>query len=166
MNSLQVELYQESSQTVVGFPYLSLQLEPNVTVALKLSYVRETLTLAADHFTQMPNVHPCLMGLIEHRSSVFWVLDLPQLLGFAPIDSTVIETHIAVLQIANMFLGLGVYRIGRVKRIIDAEIRSPVGRELPSAITPFLQGLVEEEIDQEKVYVLDVEAIARFSFSV
>jgi twitching motility protein PilI len=155
---------------IAGLPYLSLRLNPNMTVALPLKNVRETFVLASDRFTQMPNVHPCLMGLVEHRSSVFWVLDLPQLLGFAGLDSTAIETHIAVLQIGGAFLGLGTYRIGRVIRINETEIISP--QKSPKTkvnieILPFLRGLVvQTEIIQENFYILDAEAIASADLSI
>ena len=165
-----IELHEEQSQAIAGLPYLSLQLDRNLTVAVQLKFVRETLVLATDRFTQMPNVHPCLMGLVEHRSNVFWVLDLPQLLGFTPMDSTNIETHIAILQLGAAFLGLGVYRIGRVVRFSESEIVSP--QELPKTTTPietvpFLRGCIPlSEGLSNYLYVLDTEAIAKFNFTV
>ncbi len=170
MSNLTIELREEQSQAIAGLPYLSLQLSRDVTVAVELKYVRETFVLASDRFTQMPNVHPCLMGLVEHRSNIFWVLDLPQLLGFAPIDSTAIETHIAILRIDDAFLGLAVYRIGRVVRFTENEIVSPL--ELPKTkialeSVPFLRGCVaQSEASNEYLYVLDAEAIARFKFTI
>ncbi|GBO53194.1 CheW protein [Pseudanabaena sp. lw0831] len=170
MVDLMIELQEEKTQAIAGLPYLSLQLGLNVTVAVQLKFARETLVLATDRFTQMPNVHPCLMGLVEHRSNVFWVLDLPQLLGFTPIDSTAIEIHIAILQIGGAFIGLGVYRVGRVVRFTEPEIVSPL--ELPKAKTPielvpFLRGwVIQSEDVNGNLYVLDPEAIARHNFTV
>ena len=168
MTNWTIELREEKSQEVIGAPYLSLQLVPDVTVALPLKFVRETLVLATDRFTQMPNVHSCLMGLIEHRSNVFWVLDLPQLLGFTPLDSTALEIHIAILNIGGAFLGLGVYRIGRVLRFAETEIVSP--HDLPHLQTPietvpFLRGCLAPSQGSKNLYILDTEAIARFKFS-
>ena len=169
MVDLMIELREEQSQVVAGLPHLSLELERNVSAGVQLNYVRETLVLATDRFTQMPNVHPCLMGLIEHRSNVFWVLDLPQFLGFAPLDSTAIETHIAVLQIGGAFLGLGVYRIWRVLRFSETEIVSPLEfpqTKIPIESVPFLRGwLPNAEGVSKNLYVLDTEAIARFKFT-
>ena len=169
MVDLMIELQEEQSQAIAGLPYLSLQLSPDVKVAVQLKFVRETLVLTTNRFTQMPNVHPCLMGLVEHRSNVFWVLDLPQLLGFTPIDSTAIEIHIAVLQIGGKFIGLGVYRVGRVVRFTEPEIVSP--RESPNVrtpieILPFLRGwVIQSEAVNDNLYVLDSEAIANYNFS-
>ncbi len=170
MNNLTIELREEQSQAIAGLPHLSLQLERNVTAAVQLKYVRETLVLATDRFTQMHNVHPCLMGLVEHRSNVFWVLDLPQFLGFAPLDSTAIETHIAVLQIGGAFLGLGVYRIGRVLRFSETEIVSPLEfpqTKIPIESVPFLRGWrPNAEGTNKNLYVLDTDAIASHNFTV
>ncbi len=170
MNNLTIELREEKSQAIAGLPYLSLQLERDVTVAILLKNVRETLVLATDRFTQMPNVHPCLMGLVEHRSNVFWVLDLPQLLGFVPLQTNAIETHIAILQIGDAFLGLGIYRTGRVVRFTEIDIRLPQDlpkTKIPVEIMPFLRGwLAQPEGSQPNLYVLDAEAIASADLSI
>jgi twitching motility protein PilI len=169
MVDLMIELQEKKAQAIVGLPHLSLLLERNVTAAVQLKYVRETMVLAADRFTQMPNVNPCLMGLVEHRSNVFWVLDLPQFLGFTPLDSTAIETHIAILQIGGAFLGLGVYQIGRVLRFNETEIVSPLEfpqTKIPIESVPFLRGwLPNAEGTGKNLYVLDTEAIASHNFS-
>ncbi len=168
MESLTIELREEQSQAILGLPYLSLELGGDVTAAVQLRFVRETLVLDSDRFTQMPNVHPCLLGLVEHRSNVFWVLDLPQLLGFTALDSTAIETHIAVLQIGGSFLGLGLERIGRVLRFGEAEIVSSDSLiNIPSEIEPFLRGgVLQSEAIGNHLYVLDAEAIASHNFSI
>jgi len=169
MSNLTIELREEQVQAIAGLPHLSLEIGRDISVALQLKFVRETLVLSSDRFTQMPNVHPCLMGLIEHRSNVFWVLDLPQLLGFTGIDSSAIEMHIAVLQIGGSFLGLGVYRIGRVIRFAETEIVSPQDSpktKIPVEIVPFLRGwLTQPEGNHPNLYILDAEAIAKLSFN-
>jgi positive phototaxis protein PixI len=68
MIDLMIELQEEETQASAGLPYLTLQLDQEVTVAVQLKFVRETLVLTTNRFMQMPNVHPCLMGLVEHRS--------------------------------------------------------------------------------------------------
>lgn len=176
MSNLVIELREEQPLAIAELPYLSLQLNRDVTVAVQLKFVRETLVMPSDRFTQMPNVHHCLMGLIEHRSNVFWILDLPQLLGFPPLDSTAIETHICVLQIGDTFLGLGAYRIGRVVRFPETEILSPheLTKELtqkltkvktPDEIIPFLHGWIAQPKDFDcSLYVVDAQAIVSHKF--
>ncbi|MFM7887275.1 MAG: chemotaxis protein CheW [Pseudanabaena sp.] len=169
MSNLMIELRENQTHAIAGLPYLSLDLGQDLVAAVQLKFVRETLVLAAERSTQMPNVHPCLMGLVEHRSNVFWVLDLPQLLGFMPLDSSAIEISITILQIGEAFLGLGVNRIGRVIRFSETEIVSP--QELPKTnipieTVPFLRGWVAQSGEtSQHLYVLDAEAIANHKFA-
>jgi positive phototaxis protein PixI len=168
MADLTIELLETEVKEVVGLPYLCLQLESTVTVAVPLRFIQETLVMFADRFTQMPNVNPCLMGLVEHRSSIFWVFDLPQLLGFTSIDSTAVEYPLAILQTREGLLGMAVRSIGRIVRFADDLIRSPEGADLPIAVVPFLRGWVAESDvvgADGAVYVLDTEAIAQNKFS-
>jgi len=168
--NLTIELKEEQTQAIAGLTYLGLQLGQNLSVAIQLEVVRETLVLDSDRFTQMPNVHSCLMGLIEHRSNVFWVLDLPQLLGLTPLDFTAMEAHIAVLKIGESFLGLGVYRIGRVFRFSETEIVSPLDlpvTQIPSETIPFLRGwIAQPQGMNNNLYLLDAEAIASADLSI
>jgi len=163
MSDLLMELQEEQKEVINGLPYLSLQLSPAQSIAVQLRFVRETLVLASEKITQMPNVHPCLMGLIEQRSNVFWVMDLAQMLGFEPLDSTSIETHIAILQTGGAFLGLGVFRIGRVLRLSDTDILLP--EEIPQTKTsfmtsPFLRGWIPQSgLTDQDLYVLDTDKI-------
>lgn len=158
-----IELQEDQLKTSTGLSYLALRLNHNLNVALPLGAVRETLVLASERFTQMPNTHPCLMGLIEHRSNVFWVLDLPQLLGLPSLDSTAIETHIAILQMGKLLLGLGVYRIGQVVRFTETEILPLQGLStinIPDEAKAFLYGVVRTEGRNSYLYLLDTQAIA------
>jgi twitching motility protein PilI len=170
MSNLTIELREEQSRAIAGLPYLSLLLDREVTVAVQLKYTKETLVLSTERLTQMPNVHPCLMGLIEHRSNVFWVLDLPKLLGFTATDSTAIDLHIAILQIGGAFLGLSVDRIGRVLRFTEPEIVSPIQLpqiKLPNETMPFLRGwIAQPQGMSNNLYLLDAEAIATHNFTV
>ena len=129
-SNLTIELREEPSQAIAGMPYLSLQIDRDVTVA---------------------------------------VLDLPQLLGFTPIDATAIDLHIAILQIGGVFLGLGVTRIGRVLRFTEPEIVSPIQLpqiKLPRETMPFLRGWIAQPQGlTNNLYLLDAEAIALTNFN-
>ena len=167
MPNQSIELSEIRVAEISGSPYLSLQLEPDVSVAIDLDLVQETFVTSADQLTLMPNVHPCLIGLIEHRSNIFWTVDLPQLLGFTPFDTTSIDYHIAVLEVRGELLGIAIRRIGRVMRFADEAICSPLDLNLPAPLTPFLRGvLLQSSIDSEgRIYVLDAESIAMAKLS-
>jgi positive phototaxis protein PixI len=163
MSELAIELLETKVKEVVGLPYLCLELEPKITVAVQLRFIQETLVTLADRFTQMPNVSAHFMGLIEHRNSIFWVLDLPQLLGFAALDSSLVEYPMAVMQVQGALLGMAVQKIGRIVRFSEDDLRSPQESDLPSAVIPFLKGWVPQL--EGELYVLDAEAIVLNKFA-
>lgn len=158
-----VELSKVKVAEVSGAKYLTLQLEPDFLVAVQLSLVQETFVAIGDRLTLIPNVAPCLIGLIEHRSSIFWTLDLPQLMGLAPLDSATIDYNIVILKVRGKLLGLATRQIGQVLQFTDEAIRSPLTENLPIKIIPFLRGILFEA--DRKIYILDAEAIALTDFS-
>jgi twitching motility protein PilI len=166
-----IELNEGYISPVKNFPYLSLELDPQTLIFVELQYVRETLVLPVERVTQMPNVHPCLIGLVEHRSYIFWVVDLPQLFASEAIDTSKINLHVAVLEIGNIFLGLGVYRIGKVQNIEQERIlaieRSPSVLSFPPVIKSLLKGFVVDraEINLHQGYLVNAEAIVGFAFN-
>jgi hypothetical protein len=46
MSNLTIELREEQAHAIAGLPYLSLQIDQDVTIALPLKFVRETLVLS------------------------------------------------------------------------------------------------------------------------
>lgn len=151
-----IELKSTQVLEPTGLAYLSLQLHRQLTIALPLTSVQETLVVAATRLTLMPNVQPYLMGLLEHRSQVFWVLDLLQLLGFDPIDAASLDYPLAILRYPQGLLGLAVDRIGRVIRLPEEAIASPLTEPLPAAMVPYLRGVVRQT---PPLYVLDLDAL-------
>ncbi|MBD2148803.1 chemotaxis protein CheW [Pseudanabaena sp. FACHB-1277] len=170
MSKLLIELQEDQPRTSLGLTYLTLQLGQNLDMAVPLDSIQETIIVSSERFTQMPNTHPCLIGLIEHRSNVFWVLDLPQLLGFTAIDPTALETHVAILQIGASFIGLAVYRIGQVMRFAENRILSPQDlseTNIPNEARKFLSGwLIRPDKGMPRLYLLNTDAIVSHGFSI
>jgi positive phototaxis protein PixI len=153
-----IELLETKTKEVEGLPYLILQLDLNVTVAVQLALVRETVVALASRFTLMPNMQPWVIGLLSHRSSIFWTVDLPQLLGLMPLDTGAEAYSLAVLQSKNLLLGAAIRRVVKVDRYTEDMILSPDEFSLPASVVPYLRGCV---IDPDgMVFVLDAEAIA------
>ncbi|MDX2255349.1 MAG: chemotaxis protein CheW [Pseudanabaenaceae cyanobacterium bins.39] len=163
-----IELNQQGSAPVQDSPYLSLELDQQTSIFIELKYIRETLILPVDRIAQIPNVHPCLVGLVEHRGSIFWVVDLPQLFSGTGIDTNAIAIHVAVLQVGDLFLGLGVYRIGKVQTISQDRIY-PLDeqQQISPLVKPLIQGFVVDraEINLHQGYLINVEAMMNFDFN-
>ncbi|BAU64295.1 CheW protein [Stanieria sp. NIES-3757] len=137
-------------------PYLCLQLTRDITAVLPMKNAQEVLMVSTRRITAIPNMPDCVVGLLNQRSRVFWVVDLPQMLEMPAIDRNLQQYHMAIIQAANVSLGLIVKDIKGVMRLTIEEIQSPIGNVSPGLI-PYLQGCSLQQ--NEILLVLDAEAI-------
>ncbi|CAN1211030.1 hypothetical protein TUMEXPCC7403_12590 [Tumidithrix helvetica PCC 7403] len=156
-----IELTEKRILEVEGLPYLALQLEPKFAVAIALAQVQETFIAPRDRLTLLPNMPAHVLGLIAHRSMVFWVIDLPHLFGLGLLEPSSREYQIAVLRSADGEpLGIAVEAVKDVIRLTLEEISSPDGIADPSLI-PYLEGCVSRF--QGNLWVLNAEKIMSLS---
>ncbi|MEE3717231.1 chemotaxis protein CheW [Tumidithrix elongata RA019] len=156
-----IELTEKRVLEVAGLPYLTLQLEPKFTVAVPLHQVQETFVAPRDRLTLLPNMSMHVLGLIAHRSMVFWVIDLPQLFGLGLLEPSSREYQIAVLRSADGEpLGIAVEAVKDVIRLTLEEISSPDGIVEPN-LMPYLEGCVSRS--QGNLWVLNAEKITSHS---
>jgi twitching motility protein PilI len=98
----------------------------------------------------------CILGLINQRSQVIWVVDLAQMLGLEPINREEPNYQIAIARVENIPLGLVIRQVEEVMRLNPEEIDSSVKNVRPSLI-PYLKGCVLQE--QKILLVLNTKAI-------
>ncbi|MBW4620661.1 MAG: chemotaxis protein CheW [Cyanosarcina radialis HA8281-LM2] len=144
----------------VGEAYLKLQLDAQTEAALPMEFAREASIVPASRLTYMPNMPPCVLGLLNQRSRVFWVVDLPQLLGLSAIAAEAQRYSIVIIEANNVSLGLVVKEVKGVTRFAKDIIQSPIGTVSPE-LTPYLQGCIPQ--NREALLILDPEAIANTS---
>ncbi len=138
------------------FPYLQLQLETETLAVVPMQNTQEVLTVASRRITVMPNMPHYILGLLNQRSRVIWVVDLSQMLGKQGIDRNLQQYQMAIIRVGNLPLGLVVPRIIGVTRLLIETIQSPLGN-VASGLVPYLQGCC---LQKDKVLlVLDAEAI-------
>jgi twitching motility protein PilI len=108
--------------------------------------------------TAIPNMPACILGLMNWRSHIIWVVDLPKMFNLECLDHRLYQYNIIVIQIESMILGLVVQEIkGTTKFIVD-DVRSPIG-QVASSLVPYLCGCV---VQQEQILlVLDAVHILR-----
>ncbi len=106
----------------------------------------------------MPNMHPAMLGLMNRRSRVLWVVDLSRLMGLPYLDRMTQHHSLILIQAGQVALGLAVYRLEGMTWLNAGTIQSPVGH-VASELVPYLRGCVLEA--QEITMVLDVEAISQ-----
>lgn len=156
MNNPSVEASLPPKEQDLGNAYLKLQLDRQTVAALPMDYTQEVLVVSARRLTPIPNMPACVLGLLNQRSKIFWVVDLPQLLQLSVLDTYVQQYNIAIVRSREIPLGLAVQQVKGVMRFNADAIHSPVGT-VPDNLIPYLQGCISQQTDS--VLVLDPVAI-------
>ncbi len=141
-----------------GDAYLRLQVAPDCEAAISMYQAEEAVIIPSIRLSLIPNANPALMGVLNHRNRVFWVLDLPYLLGFSPLPSSLPEYSVALLRVNGNPLAWAVQRIRGVMRAEAEALRSPLNLDSPNLV-PYLQGCFYD--GEQPILVLDVAAIFR-----
>lgn len=138
-----------------GEKYLKFHLEQQTPAILAMEYVQEVLILPYRRITPMPNMPECVLGLLNRRSRVLWVLDLAQLLGLQPISPSVQYNNVVIIKARQITLGLLVQEVKGVTYFAPNLMQAPT-ELITSALIPYLHGCVVQE---ETLLVLSAEAI-------
>lgn len=137
-------------------PYLQLQLGQNIPAILSMENTQEVFTVSSKRITPMPNMPESVVGVLNQRSRIFWVINFPQMLGLPPVDINLQQYSLALIRANGIPLGLIVPSIKGVVRLVMEDIQSPVGN-VAAAIVPYLQGCLLQK--SSILLVLDPEAI-------
>ncbi len=145
---------------------LRFQLGPTLQAAISLERVVEVLQIQATSVTPIPNMPPATLGLMSAKGSVFWAVDLAQVLGLSVPRQRSRRYEVIVIQTfaqgkmrttdMPLLLGLVVSRIRGTLRI-DPEAIESAPADVPRELTPFLQGQIRQG---EETLLLSVDAIA------
>ena len=138
--------------------YIKFQLNQQTGAVLSIAHTQEVIVVPVTSVTAIPNMPACILGLMNWRSHIIWVVDLPKMFNLECLDHRLYQYNIIVIQIESMILGLVVQEIkGTTKFIVD-EVRSPIG-QVASSLVPYLCGCV---VQQEQILlVLDAVHILR-----
>jgi positive phototaxis protein PixI len=166
MNTSALALHPQRSRKVSGDPYLKFHINSQTPIVFSMRHVQEALILPSRRLTPMPNMPPCMVGLMNRRSRVLWVVDLAQLLGLSTSHSLMqqynFQYNLVIVQVGLVPLGLVVQQVEGITWIQSDAIQSPIG-QVSSALIPYLRGCIlqQQEQRQEIVLVLDAEAIVQ-----
>jgi positive phototaxis protein PixI len=144
------------SLKTTGEMFLRLQLDDRTTAVVPMLQTQEAIVLPASRVSVMPNLPSPVMGLFNRRSSLLWLVDLPEIMGLAPLDRQVQSYDLALLRVDGISLAVAVRSILGVIRFEQSEISSSLGNLNPT-LTPYLSGWISQE--QESILVLDPAAI-------
>ncbi len=156
MNGISSALPTKRSNRAIGDMFLRFKLDEQTTAVVPMHQTQEAIVLPAERVSVIPNLPSPVMGLFNRRSSLLWLVDLPEILGLEPVDRHAHSYDIALLKVEQMPLAVAVKSMLGVTRFDREEIKSPIGSFNP-AFTPYLRGWILRS--QELVLVLDPEAI-------
>ncbi len=143
---------------LVGDIYVRFQLEEHTPAILSMESVQEVLVVPVSRITPMPNMPGCVLGLLNRRNRVLWVIGLAQLLNLQPVDTNTQQYHMVIIRVAQVPLALVVQEVKGVTRFTPDCIQSPV-EVVTSDITPYINGCILQQ--QETLLVMNAEAIVQ-----
>ncbi|MEM8503428.1 MAG: chemotaxis protein CheW [Cyanobacteria bacterium P01_D01_bin.1] len=144
---------------LVGEAYLKFQLAPRVPAVFAAKAVEEATVLPTAQVTSIPNMPPCMLGIVNRRNRVIWIANLVQLLGLAVPDRPRQQYSTVVVK-AGSSLGLMVEEINGIIHL-PAETLKPVPAQVNPILVPYLRGCAV--LDEQILLVLDAEAVLQSS---
>ena len=147
-------------QKTVGESYLKFQLNQQTSAVFSMIHTQEVLVVPVQTVAPMPNMPACMLGLMNRRSRVLWMIDLAQMLNLPPLDSSFRQYNVIIVRVGSVPLGLVVQAVKGPVRLLTEQIQSPVG-QVTSGLIPYLRGCVLQQ--KEILLVLDASAIVQSS---
>jgi twitching motility protein PilI len=143
-------------QKILGDAYLKVQLDQGVHAVLLMKQVQEVLVLPSSRLTPMPNMPACVLGLMNRRSRVSWVVDLAQMLGIGRLDASPQQHNVAIVRIGQMVLGAAIQQVEGMCWLSAEEIQPPPNH-ISHGVIAYLRGCVLQ--NQQVLMVLSAEGI-------
>lgn len=136
--------------------YLKFQLTPQTPAILAMADVQEVMVVPNRRLTPMPNMPESVLGLINRRNRVLWVVDLAQMLRLQTLEPQPQQYKVVVARVGYVPLGLAVQEIQGVTRFKPESMQSEKGL-VTSFISTYLHGCILQ--GKEILLVLNAAAI-------
>ncbi|MBD2386858.1 chemotaxis protein CheW [Cylindrospermum sp. FACHB-282] len=160
MTNSKITISTQSSSNNLVNSYLKFQLNQQTAAVLSVKHTQEAIIVPVESVTAMPNMPACILGLMNWRSRIIWVIDLPRILNLESLDNRLRQYNVIVIRVESLLLGLVVREIKGTTKFKPDDVCSPVG-QVASSLVPYLRGCV---VQKEKILlVLDAEAIVQSS---
>ncbi len=159
-----------------GEQFLRLQLTAELTIALDLDWVEESLQIDTQSVTPIPNMPPSVLGLMSSKGQIFWAINLVELLELPVALPSTQHYEVVVIRALpagalqplsqgwdsseagnELFLGLVVPKIKGAIRLSPEDITSP-SAEIATSLTPYLRGQVV--FDNDTITILSAAALS------
>jgi positive phototaxis protein PixI len=164
MQSLSLLSPEQLQQKTIGEPFLQLRLAPMTEAVISMEQAVEALIIPTERVNPVPNMPAWMIGLLNQRTRIYWVIDLPLLLGLPPVEPFAQRYSIILLRESQQILAIAVPEVIGVVRVETTQIISAVDHTvvpLAGCLQGYLMSDSSEDLEQkdEKRWVLDCHAI-------
>jgi twitching motility protein PilI len=139
-----------------GEPFLRVKLDKKTTALIPIDSLQAVINISAHQINPLPNTPNAVVGVINRRSKVVWVVDLPQILGLPAIDRNLRTYNLLIVNIENEPFGVLLPEVEGINRFPLDQIQSPIDH-WPESFIPYLRGCILSP--PELLLVLDLTAI-------
>ncbi|MBD0334721.1 MAG: purine-binding chemotaxis protein CheW [Cyanobacteria bacterium Co-bin13] len=168
MNTTSLTLRRETAQGTLapallgqsGNTHLKFHLGLQTPAVMPTRHIQEAITIPAQRVSPMPNMPPCMLGLINRRSRVVWVADLALLLGLPVAQALSHQYNLILMQVGAVSLAMRVHEIDGILSISPEMIQAPPAH-IPKTLIPYLRGCILQPA--EVLLALNAEAIVQSS---
>ena len=146
--------------------YFHIQLQPNTELLIPLEHTGGAIALPDEQICPIPGIPPAVLGVVNQRGKLLWVIQLSSLLGLGQSDTSLRAQYnltLLVLSATSRTTGEQESRmvgcvVSTLKEIIflDSKQFKPVPAKSP-IFDSFLSGMVQ--IERSLVSVLNVNAV-------
>jgi twitching motility protein PilI len=148
--------------------YFHVCLRQSVGVVLPLNSTAEVISVTLGEICLIPGIPPAVLGVVNQRGRLLWVVELSDLLGLAPCPKRLqsqdnLTLVVLTASLANSTVGQESRQLGCVvsslKGIVslDPAKFKPVSARLSPTLGSFLSGVAE--IEQLPVAILNTDAV-------
>ncbi len=142
--------------------YFFVQLRQSIKVVLPLNSVKEVISLSYGEVCPIPGVAPALLGVVNQRGKLLWVLDLGDLLKIPPsVENLRSQADLTLLVLKNRInerqVGCVVAALKGVVALDSTELQALDPQNLTPTLKAFSSAIAI--VEQEAVAALDINAI-------
>jgi positive phototaxis protein PixI len=130
----------------LGAAYLKVLLDRDTPAAISMDSTRAALAIEPSRIAPMPNMPTHVVGMLSHRSRVFWVIDLAKMLGMPAVNLRQPKLNVLLLEVDRQSIALLVPQIDGVMRFLPEEVISPLGN-FSAELVPYLHGWLPHSRD-------------------
>lgn len=144
--------------------YFHIQLRQSVTVLLPLQSTAEVMTLTRGGICPIPGVAPALLGVVNQRGKLLWVMDLSDLLRIEPSPTPLrSQDNLTVVVLTSGDSPTNERRVGCVVSALKGIVPLDPAkfRPVPNRLSPFLRSLFSgvAEVDRAPAGILKIDVV-------